>query len=248
VADAKRLLIVEDDADLAENLAEILEGMGHEPLVAPTAERALELLEDNAVDGVITDFRLPGLGGVDLISTLRARGLVVPVVMISAFMNDRMAEQAEEAGALDVLPKPVDLDRLEQLVEAFSRPEGQVLIVEDNEPLAENIAEALRDSGLAPVIGSSAESALSKRDLPRVAIVDLRLPDKDGLEVARRLCARDPSIQIIFVTAYGDELQAKLDSALDSLIRAKGNIPLVLKPFDVADLVLRVRQAASERS
>jgi DNA-binding response OmpR family regulator len=246
VPHAKRLLIVEDDADLAENLAEILEGMGHDPVVAGTAERALELLGQETIDGVITDFRLPGLGGVELISKLRAAGRVVPVVVISAFMDDGMAAQAEEAGALDVLPKPVDLDRLGQLLDAFSRPEGQVLIVEDNESLAENIAEALRDSGLVAAIGADAESAFANRSLPRVAIVDLRLPDKDGVEVARRLCARDPTIKIIFVTAYGEELRDRLEQAVASLQGVKGHVPLVTKPFDLAELVACVRDAVAE--
>jgi CheY-like chemotaxis protein len=246
VTEGKRLLIVEDDADLAENLAEILEGMGYSALIADSGERALDLLERESVDGVITDFRLPGLDGVELIGKLRAKGLPVPVVVISAFIDPRVAEQAEEAGALDVLPKPVDLERLFQLVDAFSRPRGAVLIVEDNEALAENLAEALENTGLSTVIGSSAEAALEHRTLPRVALVDLRLPDKDGLEVARRLCARDPTIKIIFVTAFGEELQQRLAGAVESIACALGDHSLVAKPFDLADLVQRVRQAAGK--
>ncbi len=245
MSEQKRLLIVEDDADLAENLAEILEGIGCQSVIAHSAERALELLEHEKLDGVITDFRLPGLDGVELISKLREKGVPLPVVVISAWMDSRVAEQAEAAGALEVLPKPVDLERLFRLVEVFSRPRGDVLIVEDNEALAENVAEALQNTGLKPVIGASAESALSQRGLPRVALVDLRLPDKDGLEVARRLRARDPTIKIIFVTAYGNELQARLESAIESLSLSADDA-LVAKPFDVAELVEKVREAAGE--
>jgi CheY-like chemotaxis protein len=244
VAHRKRLLIVEDDADLAENLAEIIEGLGCEPLVALSAEQALELLAEQPVDGVITDFRLPGLDGVELITELRQRGLPVPVVMISALIGPADSEHAEQAGALDVLAKPIDLDRLAGLVETFSRPRGEVLIVEDNQALAENLAEALSNSGLQAVIDSSAESALSRKSLPRVALVDLRLPDKDGLEVAQRLCARDPTIKIIFVTAYGEELQKRLDEAMLTLGCSPGPVPLVAKPFDVEELVRQVRAAA----
>lgn len=231
-----RLLIVEDDADLAENLAEILEGVGYDTAVACSAEHALELLDGETFAGVITDFRLPGLGGVDLIAALRERGVPVPVAVISGFIDPQIAERAEEAGALDVLPKPVDLKRLFELVTTFTSPRGEVLIVEDNEALAENLAEALESSGLQTAIGSSAESALSRRSLPKVALVDLRLPDRNGIEVARRLRARDPKIKIIFVTAYGSTLR-----------HAEGDLPLVAKPFDVAELVERVCAAVAER-
>jgi CheY-like chemotaxis protein len=246
VTEGKRLLIVEDDVDLAENLAEILEGMGYQALVAESAERALDLLEREPVDGVITDFRLPGLDGVELIGKLRAKGLPVPVVVISAFMDPRVAAQAEEAGALHVLPKPVNLEHLFQLLEAFSRPRGQVLIVEDNEALAENLAEALENSGMTPLIGANAESALEQRTLPRVALVDMRLPDKNGLEVALRLYARDPTIKIIFVTAYGEELQQRLTAEIEAAASALCHAPMVAKPFDIADLVERVRRAAED--
>jgi CheY-like chemotaxis protein len=245
VSHAKRLLIVEDDADLAENLAEILEGLGFEPLVALSAEHALELVGEQRVDGVITDFRLPGLDGVELIGELRQKGLPVPILMISALIGPADAEQAERAGALDVLAKPIDLERLSRLLETFTRPRGEVLIVEDNQALAENVAEALESSGMQATIDSSAESALSRKSLPRVALVDLRLPDQDGLEVAKRLCARDPTIKIIFVTAYGEELQKRLKEAMVTLGCHPGEVPLVLKPFDLEALVRQVHAAVA---
>ena len=244
--DGRRLLIVEDDVDLAENLAEILESAGYQPVVAHSAEEALDALDTESIDGVITDFRLPGLGGVDLITQLRDRGLPVPVVMISAFMDRRVAEQAEAAGALEVLHKPVNLDRLFQLVQMFCEPRGEVLIVEDNTELAENVAEALAGKGMETAIGSSAESALGRRTLPRVALVDLRLPDQDGIEVARRLRARDPSIEIIFVTGFGDELKERLAGAGLGLPGAARQPTLLTKPIDLQELVEHVRAAVSE--
>lgn len=238
-----RILIVEDDPDLADNLVEILEGLGWQVEVAASAERALEMLPGSGFTGVITDFRLPGLGGVELISRLRQLGVGVPIVVMSAFMDETAAAEAEQAGALDVLAKPVDLKRLFGMLEAFLRPDEQVLIVEDNLDLAENVAEALRNQGLEPEVARSGSGALANRSLPRVALVDLRLPDLDGIEVARRLWARDPSIKILFVTAYADEMTGKLDSALRELPCVDPVDPCLLKPFDVPALVERIRCA-----
>jgi DNA-binding NtrC family response regulator len=202
-----RILIVEDELDMAENLREILEGEGARAEIAQSAEHALERLETDEFDGLISDFRLPGKNGVELLKEVRRRGSPVPVVLISGFMDFRASEEAEQAGALDILPKPLDLRRLLESVAEFSRTQPIVLVVDDNVDLAENIAEGLRTRGLRAEVAASASEALGRRDLPNAAILDIRLPDGSGLDVARRLAARDPSIQIVFLTGFVDEHQ-----------------------------------------
>lgn len=235
------ILLVEDDPDLADNLVEILEGLDWQVEVAPSAEHALQVLSTRTFTGVITDFRLPGLGGVELISRLRQRGVGVPIVVMSAFIDDAAAAQAERAGALGVLAKPLDLKCLFSLLEEFLRRDERVLIVEDNLALAENVAEALREQGFAPEVVSDGSGALASRHLPRMALVDLRLPDLDGIEVARRLWARDPSIKILFVTAYVEEMKPQLDRAVCELPCLDPVDPCLSKPFDVPALVERIR-------
>ena len=244
---SSRILIVEDDGDLAENLAEIVEGLGHEVEVASSAERALELVRARPFQGIITDFRLPGKTGIDLIREVRASGIAVPVVMVSAFMDFRMTEGAEEAGALDVVAKPVDLERLLGLLTEFTRPGGDVLIVDDNQALAENIAEGLRARGLEPLIGDSGAAALAQRKLPSVAVVDLRLPDGSGIDVARRLAARDPRIRILFMTGYAEELRDRLAPLVDVLPLLDREQPYVSKPFDLGALLEQVLRATEHR-
>jgi CheY-like chemotaxis protein len=242
-----RILIVEDDGDLAENLAEIVEGLGHEVEVASSAERALELVRSKPFHGIITDFRLPGKTGIELIRELRASGIAVPIVVVSAFMDFRMTEGAEEAGALDVVAKPVDMDRLLGLLTEFTKPGGDVLIVDDNVSLAENIAEGLRERGLEPLIGDSGAAALAQRKLPRVAVLDVRLPDRSGIDLAQRLAARDPRIRILFMTGYEEDLRDRLASFVDVLPLLDREQPYVTKPFDLGALLERLLRAAERR-
>jgi CheY-like chemotaxis protein len=242
-----RILIVEDDGDLAENFAEILEGLGHEVQVAQSAERALELVRETDFDGIITDFRLPGKNGIELIRELRKAGVAAPVVVVSAYMDFRMQEGAEEAGALDVVAKPVDMDRLVRLLTEFTEPGGDVLIVDDNQALAENIAEGLRERGIEPLIGDSGAAALAQRKLPRVAVLDLRLPDRSGIELAQRLAARDPRIRILFMTGYAEELRDRLRPLVDVLPLLDREQPYVAKPFDLGALLERLLEAAERR-
>ena len=242
-----RILLVEDDRDLAENLAEILVDLGYEVALAESAEKALELVQAGSFQSIITDFRLPGRNGIELIQELRAAGIAVPVVVVSAFMDHRMAERAELAGALDVVVKPVNLEHLLGILAELAQPGSDVLIVDDNQALAENIAEALKERGLEPVIGGSATAALAQRRMPQVAVLDLRLPDKSGIDVARRLAARDPRIRILFMTGHAEELRDRLGPLVDALPLLDRDQPYVAKPFDLGAMVDRLLLAVERK-
>jgi DNA-binding response OmpR family regulator len=212
----RKVLVVDDHVDLAENIAEILAGAGHEAVVAASAEEALRLFEAGGIAGVITDFRLPGRNGAQLIAELRRRGSRVPAVVMSAFTDDETIGQARAAGALDVLPKPVDISRLMSAVASLGGDDAMVLLVEDSEELADNLAEALRAGGFLPVVSGTVAEALSARGEPRAAVIDFRLPDGTGLDVARRLRARNPTLRILFMSGYGDDTRARLRGSLDA--------------------------------
>lgn len=239
--DAK-ILIVEDNTDLAENIAEILEDMGYASTVAETAEAALALLDRERFDGVVTDLRLPGKSGIDLIEQLREQGVPVPVVVVTAFADQSTVETAEKLGALEVLPKPVDFERLFTVLDEFDRSTSKVLIVEDSEDLAGNIAEALREQEHVPIVAATVKAAIAQKHLPRVAIVDLRLPDGSGLEAAERLKARDPALKILVTTGYAEELaDAKNEARID---KSGVDKPVLTKPFPLEQLLERVEQAS----
>jgi DNA-binding NtrC family response regulator len=211
---AGKILIVDDHIDLAENLAEILENAGYETVIADSAEAALDRLERKDVAALITDYRLPGRNGAELIGELRRRGDRIPALVMSAFTDDATIDLASRAGALEVMAKPVDLARLLRLVEGLGEDESVVLVVEDNHALAENLAEALATAGLQTRITGSVAAALAARPRPRAAIVDFVLPDGTGVELARTLKARDPGIKLLFVSGHALELERSLSGSL----------------------------------
>ncbi|HXI58140.1 MAG TPA: response regulator [Polyangia bacterium] len=229
------ILVVDDNVALAENIAEILTEAGHPAIVAVSAEAALERIRQGGVIAAVTDYRLPGLSGAEFIAALRREGIVIPVVVMSAYTDAAVVERAELSGALDVMPKPVDIARLMRMVAIFGG-RADVLVVDDNQALAENLAEAFRSIGLTPVVGLSARQALSPGMRPRAALIDFRLPDSNGLELAKRLRARDPSIQIRLVSAY-------LDEFLSAAAQALPDVQCLKKPVDL-DEVLRWAEAA----
>jgi CheY-like chemotaxis protein len=146
-----------------------------------------------------------------------------------------------------VVAKPVNLEHLLEILGELAKPGSDVLIVDDNQALAENIAEALKERGLEPVIGGSAAAALAHRRMPQVAIVDLRLPDRSGIDVARRLAARDPRIRILFMTGYAEELRDRLRPLVDVLPLLDRDQPYVTKPFDLGAMVDRLLIAVERK-
>ncbi len=115
VAKIVRVLIVDDNVDLAENIAEILGGEGFVTVVAASAEDALAMARAGVVDVLVTDFRLPGINGAELVRRLRRERADLHAVVISAYDNDETIDDAKDAGAA-FMAKPVDFGALNTFV------------------------------------------------------------------------------------------------------------------------------------
>ena len=109
-----RILIVEDEQHIADGLSFNLAAEGHEATVAADGERALDILltEKREFDVIVLDVMLPGKDGFAVASELRAEGLFVPILMLTARGRPEDVLQGFEAGADDYLPKPFELSIL----------------------------------------------------------------------------------------------------------------------------------------
>jgi DNA-binding NtrC family response regulator len=110
-----RVLIIDDNIDLAENIAEILQLDGHVTQVCESAEEALSHGADDPPEVIVSDYRLPGLNGADFVKQFRKIRTRVRAVAISAYTDEGTIKHAKEAG-VTFLPKPVDFKLLRGLV------------------------------------------------------------------------------------------------------------------------------------
>ena len=101
-----RLLVVEDELKVAEALRQGLEGEGYDVVVETTGEAAFFRLTVDRFDLILLDLRRPGRDGLEILSTMRRRGLQTPVVVLTA--RDTLADRAVglDAGADDYIVKP----------------------------------------------------------------------------------------------------------------------------------------------
>lgn len=105
------ILIVEDEAHLAEGLRFNLEAEGYQVTLTDTGEAALEMLtaESRNFDALVLDVMLPGKNGFDVMSEMRSGGLLVPTLMLTARGRPEDVLKGFESGADDYLPKPFEL-------------------------------------------------------------------------------------------------------------------------------------------
>lgn len=113
----KRVLVVDDNADLAELLSEVLVDEGHEVVTAGDGLEAVAQLDAGFTPHVaIVDSRMPGLDGHGLLLHMRAAGLTTHVVILTAFPSRREAALFKQEGADQVLSKPISMVTLCDIV------------------------------------------------------------------------------------------------------------------------------------
>jgi DNA-binding response OmpR family regulator len=127
------------------------------------------------------------------------------------------------------------------VVENVAGPERRILLVEDDVRIGESLRRALDASGYRTLWASDAaageaafHAAIAQATRFDLVLLDLGLPDADGLDVCRRLVAVDPLVPIIMLTARGEELD--LVVGLDA-----GAIDYITKPFSLANVLARLR-------
>ena len=113
---ARTVLCVDDDADYLEIVRRSVAAPGIETVAAASAEQALEIIERQRIDAIVTDLNLPEQSGIELIQTLRGAGNNVPVLVLTGEGSVNAAVEALKQGAADFLQKPIDGQRLRRLV------------------------------------------------------------------------------------------------------------------------------------
>ena len=113
----KTVLLVDDEPSLLNVLAEMLEGAGYAVIPVSDAEAALTvLLNGAAVDLVITDLKLPGMGGYELAGVLRKALPSVPIIMLTAYGSVKSYVESRSMGIFEYINKPVQTKELRRIV------------------------------------------------------------------------------------------------------------------------------------
>ena len=239
----KTILLVEDEEDLRQVLAEALQQEGYAIIEAANGQEALKVALQTHVDLIITDLMMPRMNGWRLLTALRERGRDVPVIIITAYMNEEGQEVLTSRDITNFLVKPIDLDDMTAMVDdVFSSPENRprrILAVDDEEDARLLVSACLEKAGFVVETATGGKEALARVEnfRPDLVLLDIVMPGMDGFEICRRLRSKPVTARIpmIMITVKSSAEYVKKSVSL----RINGYI---VKPFDPDVLIERVRK------
>jgi two-component system response regulator FlrC len=162
-----RLLVVDDDIQMLAALETALRRKGHLVETASNGIEAAAKLDNINVQAVITDLKMPGMDGLELLQHIRRTNPALPVVVLSAFGTVPMAVEAIKAGANDFLVKPFSQDALDEMLERLSQAGSQMgaastELVTENASMRALLASAAQAAKTQATVLVQAESGTGK--------------------------------------------------------------------------------------
>ncbi len=238
------VLVVDDEVDTCHNLADILTDLGYDVDTASSGAAALDLARQKSYDVVLLDLKMPGMDGLTLYRHVRRIQPSTVAVIVTAYASEAAMRDAMNAGAWDVVAKPVDLGQLLRLVDdAVQQP--LILVVDDDESLCDSLWDLLHERRVRVALAHSEQEAIHSLETRtyQVVLVDLKLPGGDGRAVLSALQRLSPESHTILITGYPDEFGDIIESAI-----GHGADAVCYKPFNLQQLLSTVDQLTERRA
>ncbi|HVI66396.1 MAG TPA: response regulator FixJ [Bradyrhizobium sp.] len=149
--------VVDDDAAMRDSLAFLLDVNGFQPKTYESANAFLSAAATGAASCVISDIRMPGLSGIELVRALKSRGEACPVILITGHGDVALAVEAMKAGAVDFIEKPFDdaalLSAIRAALDTRSAKQGDSAAKKEAEARLADLSPRERDVLLGLVAG-----------------------------------------------------------------------------------------------
>jgi DNA-binding NtrC family response regulator len=161
-------------------------------------------------------------------------------IIVTAYAASETADAALQAGAWQILPKPVEFPRLMSFIDEASE-QPLVLVVDDDEDLCETLWDVFRENKYRVCLAHTAQEAADRlrgRD-HRVVLIDMKLPEGNGGDVLRLVREIAPTARTVLIAGYRGEMEQLIGQVL-----SEGADEVCYKPFDVAKLLETVNKLA----
>jgi len=238
-----RILVVDDDKDFAESIGELIELEGHQPVLAYNGTEALKIFKQNNVDFILIDFKMPGLNGIETLTEIRKFNLSVPVVIMTAYANTVLINDAKGHGAIEVLNKPFDINKLMNLLSSVKKLHN-ILLLDDDKDYADSLSVALLDEGYKTYVAYNTEQAInyiSDNDI-QLQILDIRINGKTGIDLWLSMRKKHFDIPTIFISGYTKHFFDQINE-----ISQISQIEIMEKPFAPHELINKIENIALAR-
>jgi two-component system, NtrC family, response regulator HydG len=240
-----KFLIVDDDLDMAESLSDILTALGIHVEIANDGFIAIEKIKTKLFDVVLMDIKMPIMNGVETYKKIKHLLPKAIVVMMTAYAVQDLIAEALREGAYGIWYKPIEIQKIVELIEQTPRKGALILLVDDDLTSCETLADTLQKKGhcLAQVkSGEEAKKIIKEKDFD-IVFIDIKMPIMNGLETYLELQKIRPYIKAIMITAYRQEVQNLVEEAI------RNNLYTCLyKPIDLNNLLKIIEEILAAKT
>jgi len=210
------MLVVDDDVDMTETLSDILSTLGIQVEVAHDGLQALKKIKIKRFDIVLMDIEMPKMNGIDCFKKIKEIRPQTTVMMMTAYSAQDLIAEALKEGVYGIWYKPIEIERIIDLVEKTPKKGALLLIVDDDLSTGEILVKTLQNKGYRLIQVSNGEEAkreIKEKDFDLV-FVNSKMPVMNGLETYLELRKIRPHVKTIMITAYYQEVEAIVEEAI----------------------------------
>jgi CheY-like chemotaxis protein len=237
--------VVDDEPSVRDIVKEFIAYEGYQATVASGGSEALEILEQNQIDLVITDLMMPEMNGWQLLKIIKKRFQHISVVVLTGYISEEGEKMLTNSQIDGYLVKPIDRTRLNELLKTLSqtRKSGQIaniVAIDDDPDALAAIDHALANRGFHVTLFRDPNDALQyiKETRPDLLILDLLMPNTDGFEICRILRQSEKTARIPILVLSSAPSRANVAKAIQLNVTG-----FMAKPFEAKILADRVLQA-----
>ncbi len=256
-----KLLLVDDEEEFATSSSQALNRRGFEVSIALNGVTALEMVDMQIFDAVILDVKMPDIDGIEVFNQIRKKSPNLPVLILTGHSSFDDAFQTAKDGVAEYLSKPIEIEELAENIKKvvkkagemqvnehietaseFIKDEIRVMLIDDEVEFLESMKRILQRRNMIVTVAESGEKALNllRKSIVDIAIVDVKMPVMDGLELLRRIKEDFPSVEVILLTGH-----PTVEAALKGI--KLGANEYLKKPPDIDELITTIRRLFQKR-
>jgi DNA-binding NtrC family response regulator len=255
----KKVLIVDDDSVVVETLEDALKRKGYEEVITATSgEEAFQLVKKEKPGLILLDIIMPKMNGIETLREIRKIAPDLEVIMLTGLGSTELEHEARKMGVSDFLYKELTLEIfMKTLAKVLSKREEKkkpregkelgILVIDDDSEVQDLLRDFLSGEGYEVYLASNGIGGLSKvkSKKPDMVLIDINMPEMDGLEVLKRIKENDPSVAVIMISGAQDT--ETISQALEM-----GAHDYITKPFNLdylkTSVLSKLKLIASDES
>lgn len=246
------ILIVDDNIGQCKTMSFILERNGYAVTAADNGPEAISIVEKKPFDIIFMDIKMPIMNGVEAYKKIKNIRPGAKVIMMTAYAVEDLVEEALQEGAYAIIYKPLDIEKVLELVKKANdaKQGGLILVVDDDPGTCTTLKNILVKKGNNVGIANTGEEAITivQKKTFDILFIDMKLPTLNGLETYLAIKKTCPETVAVLMTAYRQEVADLVEEALNN-----NAYTCLYKPLDMSEVlgltseILKKKQIEKER-